>query len=201
MNDKYNFNEIYREFQPRIFRYVSRMIGTHEAEDITQEVFEKINKGLDGFKGEAKLSTWIYRIAHNTTIDRLRSASFKRSSDQTPLEDSSDDANRVPESSQCDFAIDQKIIRREMSECVREHIEKLSHDYKTVIILSEIEGFSNKEIADILEISLENVKARLHRARAKLRAILNEACDFQYNEQNIFVCDRKKNKTILKPPK
>lgn len=78
-----------------------------------------------------------------------------------------------------------------MSECVREHIDKLSLDYKTVIILSELEGFNNKEIADILQISIDNVKMRLHRARASLKKILDEACDFYHNEQNILSCDKK----------
>ncbi len=78
-----------------------------------------------------------------------------------------------------------------MSECVREYIDKLPVDYKTVLILSEIEGFKNKEIADILQISLENVKIRLHRARAGLKKELNDGCDFYHNEQGTLACDRK----------
>ena len=87
--------------------------------------------------------------------------------------------------------IDQQLIRKEMGECVQEHIDKLPSDYKAVILLSEQEGLTNKEIADILQVSLDNVKIRLHRARASLKKILDEACDFYHNEQDILACDRK----------
>jgi RNA polymerase sigma-70 factor (ECF subfamily) len=88
-------------------------------------------------------------------------------------------------------SVDQQLIRKEMSECVQEHIDKLTSDYKAVILLSEQEGLTNQEIADILQVSLDNVKIRLHRARANLKKILDEACDFYHNEQDIFACDRK----------
>ncbi len=78
-----------------------------------------------------------------------------------------------------------------MSECVTEYIYRLSRDYRTVLILSEIEGFKNKEIAEILGESLETVKIRLHRARAALKKELDEGCNFYHNEQNILACDRK----------
>jgi len=96
---------------------------------------------------------------------------------------------------------DQTVIRKEMSECIREFIDKLPSDYKTVILLSDLEGFENKEIADILQVSLDTVKIRLHRARAKLKEILNEGCDFYHNEQNVFACDRKPSQILPKPPK
>jgi RNA polymerase sigma-70 factor (ECF subfamily) len=78
-----------------------------------------------------------------------------------------------------------------MSECVQEYIDKLSPEHKTVIVLSEIEGFTNREIGDILQVSLDTVKIRLHRARASLKKLLDEACDFYHNEQDILACDRK----------
>jgi RNA polymerase sigma-70 factor (ECF subfamily) len=64
-------------------------------------------------------------------------------------------------------------------------------DYKTVIILSELEGFKDKEIADILQVSLETVKIRLHRARASLKKALNDGCSLYQNDQGILACDRK----------
>ena len=80
---------------------------------------------------------------------------------------------------------------RRDEECVQEYIDKLSPENKTVMLLSETEGFKNKEIADILQVSLDTVKIRLHRARASLKKILDEACDFYHNEQDILACDRK----------
>jgi len=71
------FQIIHDTFRPKIYRYLSRMVGEHEAEDLTQEVFVKVNQGLGNFKGESKLTTWLYRIATNAAIDRLRSPSFQ----------------------------------------------------------------------------------------------------------------------------
>ena len=71
MSMEIDFNEVYEEFHPKILHYLSRLTNPHEAEDIAQEVFEKVNRSLRNFKGESKLSTWLYRIATNTAIDRM----------------------------------------------------------------------------------------------------------------------------------
>ena len=71
------FQKIYDDHYPRIVRYLRRLVGDSEAEDVAQEVFVKVHQSLDGFRGESKLSTWIYRIATNTAMDRLKSPSSK----------------------------------------------------------------------------------------------------------------------------
>ena len=191
MGSKIDFNEVYKKFQPKILHYLSRLIGPSEAEDTVQEVFEKINRGLDGFKGESKLSTWIYRIATNTALDKLRSSSFKHSLKQASLEETAGTKDKNAWTGQTETAIDQNVIRKEMSECVREYIDRLPPAYSTILILSEIKELKNKEIADILEISLENVKVRLHRARASLKKELDTGCDFYHSEGGTLACDRK----------
>jgi RNA polymerase sigma-70 factor (ECF subfamily) len=191
MRNQTEFREIYQEFQPKIRHFLSRMLGDQAAEDIAQEVFAKVSRSLDSFKGKSSFSTWIYRIATNTALDKLRSPSFKRSSEHTPLEDYADTEDRNAWTRQAELTVDQEVIRKEMSECVREFIDRLPPDYRTVLILSELEGFKNREIADILEISLENVKVRLHRARARLKKELDGGCSFYHSEQGTLACDRK----------
>jgi RNA polymerase sigma-70 factor (ECF subfamily) len=188
MGNEITFKDIYREYHKKILHYISKLVSNDEAEDITQEVFEKVNRGLAGFKGQSQLSTWIYRIATNTAIDRLRSPSYKRSGEEL-IEETEEDKNVWTNNKKA--PVDQQLIRKEMSECVQEHIDKLPSDYKAVILLSEQEGLTNQEIADILQVSLDNVKIRLHRARASLKKILDEACDFYHNEQDVLACDRK----------
>jgi RNA polymerase sigma-70 factor (ECF subfamily) len=78
-----------------------------------------------------------------------------------------------------------------MSECVREYVDRLPPDYRAVLILSELEGFKNRKIADILDISLENVKVRLHRARVRLKEELDDGCDFYHDREGTLACDRK----------
>jgi len=185
------FEEIYEEFQPKIRQYLARLIGEQDAEDMAQVVFAKVSRGLASFKGQSKLSTWVYRIATNTAIDRLRSSAHSQASGRTSLEDSAAVANNTPTITQADTSTDQKVIRKEMSECVREYVDRLPPDHRTVLILKELEGFKNREIADILQITLENVKVRLHRAKARLKQELDDGCEFYQNEEGTLACDRK----------
>ena len=195
------FIKVYNEYYSKIIQYLSRIVGPNDAEDLAQEIFNKISRNLGGFKEKSKLSTWIYRIATNGAIDRLRSASFRQASVNIPLNEITELGIENDGRPSGASAADQVVIQKEMSECVTEFIDKLPLNYRIVLILSEIKGLSNQEIADILEISIENVKIRLHRARAKLKAALKDGCDFYYNEQNTLACDRKQVPILPKVPK
>jgi len=194
------FEEIYEEFHPKILNYLARLMGPNEAEDTAQVVFAKVSRGLDSFKGQSKLSTWIYRIATNTAIDKLRSPAHRHASGQIPLEDSTAVENTTSKITRSQTPIDQKIIRKEMSDCVRDYVDRLPPDHRTVLVLSELEGFKNREIADILQITLENVKVRLHRARARLKQELDDGCDFYQTEEGTLACDRKPIRIESKKP-
>jgi RNA polymerase sigma factor (sigma-70 family) len=82
-----NFEEIHETYRPKIQRYLARMVGEYEAEDLTQEVFVKVHRALSSFRGDSSLSTWIYRIATNAALDKLRSPSFQRTAESEPLMD------------------------------------------------------------------------------------------------------------------
>src|SRR5512135_2868212 len=84
------FQKIYAAFQSKILRYVTHLVGEPEAEDLTQEVFAKIAQTLGTFRGECQLSTWIYRVATNAAIDKLRTASFRQAALVTSLNDDDD---------------------------------------------------------------------------------------------------------------
>lgn len=191
-----NFQQVYSTFQPKILRYLSGMLGESEAEDLTQEVFVKVDKALESFRGEAQLSTWIYRVATNAALDRLRSSSYKQKDRECVPVDSTD--RNVPEPEDKNVwtgekkpDVDQQLIRQEMNSCVRGYIDQLPEDYNVVMILSEVEGLKNREIAEILEVSLDTVKIRLHRARAKLKESLDSNCNFYLDERSELACDRK----------
>ena len=185
------FDDIYREFHSKILHYVSQMVGSGDAEGVTQEVFLKVSQSLNTFKGESKLSTWIYRIATNTALDRLKSSSVKHAHEEFEPEKDMESETRDAWTGQKKQRPEEEHIRLEMNECIREFIEKLPPDYKSVMVLSEIEGLKNQEIADVLGISLENVKIRLHRARAGLKKKLKEGCDFYHDDRSELACDRK----------
>jgi len=179
------FQEIYDAYQPKILRYLSRFIGESEAEDLTQETFVKVHQSLGGFRGEAQLSTWIYRIATNTALDRMRRPSFQRV-EQVSISDEIAEAkisDGVIFSEEQKPPIEKELIRDEMNDCIRGYIEKLSEDYRAVLVLSEWEGLRNGQIADILGVSLDTVKIRLHRAKAKLKEELEANCEIHWIEE------------------
>lgn len=192
---KHDFQHIHETFRPRITRYLTGLAGEDRAEDICQEVFVKVAKGLKDFRGEANLSTWIYRIATNAYHDHVRSRSFKQQAHEqlTPIDEIDVLKGESSTPDEQPPVAEQKLIRGEMIDCIRGYIDQLPDDYRLVLLLSEEEGFKNREIAEILQLSLDNVKIRLHRARARLKELLEGHCDFYLDDRSELACDRKQD--------
>ena len=192
-NSEHDFGRLYTEYQPRIRRYLARIVGEHDAEDLTQTVFLKVNQGLKDFRGESTLSTWIYRIAANTAADWMRSPSFRRAIECLPLEVpfEGERAEHATEEHLRLSLADQALVRREMNQCIRQVIDGLPADYRDAITLSDIAGLKNAEIAEKLDVSLDTVKIRLHRARGMLRKAMEIRCDLYRDERLGLACDAK----------
>jgi len=189
------FSHVYDEFHESLTHYLERMVGRNYAEDLTQEVFIKIDKGLKDFKGKSSLSTWVYRIATNAALDMLKSRALRESKDKMPLKISCEEAEMEDTGvliEETNLSAEREAVRNEMNACILEFVDKLPENYRTVIILSEIKDLQNQEVADILGISLDAVKIRLHRARTRLKAEFEAGCDFYHNEDGELACDRKK---------
>ncbi len=187
-----DFETLHGKYRPKVLRYVTRYVGAEDAEELTQEIFFKISRGLKQFRGEADLSTWIYRIATNTAVDRLRSTAHRPGrATADPLLTETVTENAVGLSPTPPDRPDREVARQEMTQCIRDVMDTLSEDYTSVLALRELEGFTNREIADILQITLSNVKIRLHRARLKLREALESRCVLYRDERNELACDKK----------
>ena len=184
-----DFTAIYQEFAKPIERYLLRFLEPREAEEVTQEVFLKVNSSLADFRHEAKLSTWIYKIATNMAIDRLKKASYRFETKQISLQESE---RSVPMEAQHANSVESNTIHKEMNQCIRGVIDKLPENYRMVIVLSELGGFSNQEISEVLGLSVGVVKTHLHRGKKRLKEELIKACDFSWDERNEFSCDPKK---------
>jgi RNA polymerase sigma-70 factor (ECF subfamily) len=181
-----NFPEIYASYYPKILRYLSHLVGTEEAEDLTQEVFIKAARALPSFRGDSSLSTWLYRIATNTATDRLRSATFRHPEDtgceviEEGLESDVCPQEKLAQAPAGSILVENQVLSREMSSCIQRYIDQLPDSYRTVIVLSDLEGLHDKEIARILGVSLEAMKIRLHRARKKLRDQFLDHCEYYW---------------------
>src|SRR5512134_2795467 len=136
-----DFRAIHASYRPRIFRYLTRLVGPSEAEDLAQEVFVRVSRGLPDFKRDAKLSTWIYRIATNVATDRLRSRSSKEARSDSAIshhEGSVVDVDALPDEKSP--SLEKQLMRDEMSSCIHRYINTLTENYRAVVVLSEIEG-------------------------------------------------------------
>lgn len=188
MQDKIDYDNIYREFRPKIERYLRRLAGDADAADLTQTVFLKVGRGLETFRGESSLATWIYRIATNVARDHARSRGAAPA-----IEDLSDDTfGQIPDKGQ--ERIDLLHIRKEMRSCIREMVERLPEPYRAVLLLSDFEDLTNPQIAQILDLSVDTVKIRLHRARARLRSLMECGCTLYRDADSGLMCDRKEEK-------
>ena len=171
-DDTRAFDELVRRYQGKIYR-LSYKILRHEddAADALQDAFLSAYRGLKNFKAESTFSTWLYRIATNASLMKYR----KRRDNHVSL-DQSQSQNEDAEPMQLpDWSAQppEELLTAETREVMEEGIQRLPEELRTVFVLRDIEGLSNAEVGEILELSVAAVKSRLHRARIALRERLN----------------------------
>ena len=165
--DEKGFDELVRRYSPKIYGLLVRMSGNAAlAEDAAQETFVRAWRALSRFRGDAQFSTWLYRIAVNEG-NRLMARESKRES--LPLDDVTAD---VPALGADTVAIAENA---ELREQLRGLLVELPESYRLPVVLRDVEGFSNEEAAEILELNVRNMKSRLHRGRMALRKLLEAA--------------------------
>lgn len=166
--DQEAFEEIVTHFQHRLFQVCYRMLGnTAEAEDIAQEAFVRAYVNLDTFDVKRKFSTWLYRIATNLCIDRIRKKKPDYYLDaEVPGTEGLDMYSQIASDRELP---EEEVEKMEMQDRIQYEISRLPDKYRTIIILRYMEELQLQEIADILEIPLGTVKTRVHRGREALR--------------------------------
>lgn len=179
--------KLHRDHGDRIRRYLARLVGATEAEDLEQDVFEKAQRAIGTFRGDSRVLTWLYRVATNMAIDRLRSAGRRGDLECHDVAADPLDADGAADAT-CDRSLDGELDRTRMRECIMRVVEQLPASQRAVILLGELRGLSDHEMANALGISLGAAKIRLHRARRVLKAALERACTFERDEQNEFTC-------------
>ena len=174
------FLELYDQFYQRVRKFILASVKNESvADDLIQETFIKIQENLGSLRDPAKISSWIFRIAYHLCQDHFRT--LKKSSSHEEIHDGLVNLQETP--------VQKKLEQGEMSRCVQDQLNLLPESQRSVIIFADVMDFSHQEIADILGLSVENVKVRLHRARKKFKAILEEKCTFEVDERNVLVCD------------
>ena len=160
------FEDLVIAYQHRVFGIALRMLGRRaEAEEVAQDVFVRVHRSIGGFRGDAKLSTWLYAITSRLCLNRLASPERRLTSmgDEAVLElrDERPDATAMLE-------------RREREAALGRAIAELPDDRRIVVVLRDLEGLTYEEIAETLGLEMGTVRSRLHRARTELREKLEK---------------------------
>ena len=169
------FESLVTRYEAKVYRLAVRMLrNPQDAEDALQETFLQVFRGLAGFEGRSKFSTWLFRLATNVCLMRIRHRETEPSR-LLPLEDYLPKLEEGETSQMVDWADrpEDALLSKESREKMIEALDKLPPEYRAVFILRDIEGFSNAETAESLGISVAAVKSRLHRARLALRGMLS----------------------------
>lgn len=163
------FGQLVERYQHRLYHGLLHVLGSAEdAQDIAQEAFVSAFEKLSSFKGQAAFYSWLFRIALNASVSARRktrrmSVSVETRREENGLEPSDENPSAEP-SYAMDVADRQRLVRQALSE--------LSEEFRTALVLKEMDGMSYEEIAEVVEVPLGTVRSRIHRARLELRAKL-----------------------------
>ncbi len=168
LGDESAFEEIYKAFSSAVYTIALHITrNRHDAEEVTQDVFVKIYRGLKNFRFSSSFGTWIYRIAVNAAINMHRSRSRR-----TELTEQVKDVSMLPDAT---GTITKDVIDKQDAKMkLAVMLENLSAEQRSCIVLREIEGLNYKEMSDVLGIPLNTVRSRLKRAREALVAMFQK---------------------------
>lgn len=171
--DEAAFNELVELYQAKVFRLVLRMIGDRaEAEDVAQEVFVTVFKSIDGFRGDSKLSTWLYRVATNHCKNRIKYLSRRARGQKRELDEIAD-RDAIESASMTTSAQvprpDAALEGRQTEQMIQRALGELDEEQRELIVLRDIENLSYEDIQKVTGLPEGTVKSRLHRARLALQ--------------------------------
>jgi RNA polymerase sigma-70 factor (ECF subfamily) len=177
--DERAFNALVRAYERRVFALVLRMIGNRaEAEDLAQEVFVQVFKAIGSFRGDSKLSTWIYRIAINLCKNRSKYLRVRHAGQQEELE-AVQERGPIGQGRGANVAQierpDEMMAGKQVEHIVQQAILELEPSFRECLVLRDVEDLSYEEIGAITGLPEGTVKSRIHRARAQLKEIVERA--------------------------
>ena len=167
--------QLVERYANRVYRLALRITGSHEdAEEVTQDALWTAGRKVHTFKGESAFGSWVYRITANAAYMKLRSRRAK--ANEIALDDvlPAIDGGHFEPMDDWSLRVDEQTLQNELRRVLEGAIDRLPPDYRTALVLHDIEGLSNPDIAETLGISLPAVKSRVHRSRLFVRKQLAE---------------------------
>jgi len=170
------FDELVLKYHKKVFNVAYRLLDNYdEANDIAQEVFVRAFRAIKGFRFKAQIFTWLYRITVNLSKNRLKVLARERRR-TTSLDDpiTTEEGQVRRQVAQDDPSPSDELINKEKGELIARALASLEDEFRTVVVLRDIEGLGYEEIAQIIKVNIGTVKSRLHRARMLLQEKLKE---------------------------
>src|SRR6476661_4639765 len=171
-NDYAAFEELLDRYEDKVFRLAYRFVRNEtEAKEVLQDTFLSIWRKLDTFKGDSQFGSWLYRVAANTALMRLRAQRRhpEVSTEELPIGYLDSYGQLPPAGDNWAKRPDDELQSDELRRHIQSAVDALPEIYRTVFLLRDVEGLSTEETGEILDISVPTVKTRLHRARIALR--------------------------------
>lgn len=186
VSDAAETGDLFTAYHDRICRYIAGMIrDPTEAEDLTQETFLRAHCRQDALRDSKAARGWLYRIATNVCLDRLRQRARQvAAGGEGDLEDAHSAVLEAP-------SAQEQTERAETSACVQRCLDYLPDSYRAVILLYEAHGLTAVEIAELLGVSVATIKIRLHRARQRLQEIMEIGCMVSESNRGVPCCEAK----------
>ncbi|MCH8979417.1 MAG: RNA polymerase sigma factor SigZ [Armatimonadetes bacterium] len=165
--------QIWNEHRAALHGFIlKRVSDATVADDLLQDVFVRVHEQIGTLKDQESLKAWIYRIARNAIVDRSRSEKK---------------THELPESLADPGGEDTDGAQKQISECVLPFVQRLPEPYRLAVMLSEIEGLTQQEVADKLGLSLSGAKSRVQRGRAKIKEMLLDCCKFEFDSHGTVI--------------
>ena len=165
------FDQLVEKHKTRIYGVIYNMLSNHEdAADLSQEVFVRAFKSINGFRSESNFYTWLYRIAVNTTLNFLR----LRKEAALSLNAMAEDAEKDPvyQELTSNESAHRNLERQELQEILNEALQKLSEEHRMVVVLHDIEGLRHQEVAKVIRCTEATARSRLFYAHQQLQSLL-----------------------------
>ena len=172
---------IWIEVQSGLRAFIARRVANEaEVDDIVQDVWLKMQRGLDGLKDQRRLISWIYQIARHAIIDHYRAPGRRR---EMPAGLATDLEAHQSSSTMTMASETSGQLRTELAGCLRPMIERLSGEYRQAVILIDLEGLTQQEAAAQLGLSLSGMKSRVQRGRRQLKGMLEACCTIELDRR------------------
>jgi len=163
-------HDVWTAFSAGLLRFIrKRVANEHDAEDVLQDVFVKIHQRIDQLQDAEKLPAWVFQIARRAVIDYYRARSSTPEQAEVPDELAE---RRAPEP-----------VSAEVADCLTPMVERLPEPYRQAVVMTELEGRTQRELADSLGLSVSGAKSRVQRGREHLKTMLLDCCHFEFDRR------------------